>query len=129
MYSKLVGIVNYSTQDARVDENIVQVCQGIDSGTAWASAFRIPRSMLHFGGASNTSVEGAPQAHVGQAKRDRGDSELPALHSKDRFALENGRALLLQLRHAREVAVCAEAQQGAASCQAISKDFCLSSCL
>lgn len=64
------------------------------------------------------SPKGPPQPHPRQAERDGGDAKPAAPHAKHGPALRERRALLLELRRAREVAVGGEAEEGAAPCAA-----------
>lgn len=61
------------------------------------------------------SPKSPPKPHPSQAQRDAHDAGLAAPHPKDRPALEYGGALPLELRHAREVAVPGQSEEGAAS--------------
>ncbi|KND89652.1 hypothetical protein TOPH_05752 [Tolypocladium ophioglossoides CBS 100239] len=65
---------------------------------------------------SHSSSEGPPQPHPDKARRDAHDAKSPAPHSKHGLALQDGGPLFLELRHAGEVAVRSQPEEGATPC-------------
>ena len=68
---------------------------------------------------SVSSVDQPPQTHPHQPERDARHAQPPAPHAESRVGLDDLGLVLLQLGHARHVAVRGEAEEGTAPCERI----------